>query len=283
MASQYTQPVFIVNRFYDGTLEGNPSTCVVVNKDGWIITVAHLWNSHFAFEQHKKEIANYSKQVQFIKGNQTLSKNKKSKQLKRLKVNPRWITHHAMSWTKKSVQLKDLRVLPEGDLAIGRLDPFEPEWISTYPIFKNPDTLNIGTSLCKLGYPFQNIKVTFNEQSGFEIETKFLPQFPIEGIYTRNILRGKSANGKYDIKLLETSSPGLRGQSGGPIFDTNGTVWAIQSMTATIPLGFKGKVKRKEGVEDEEYQFINVGAGVHPELIFAFMKDSGIKFAISDY
>ena len=60
------------------------------------------------------------------------------------------------------------------------------------------------------------------------------------------------------------------------------TVWAVQSSTRHFPLGFSPKVK-KEGREVEEHQFLNVGVGVHPELIAAFLKDNGVKFRLSDY
>jgi len=35
--------------------------------------------------------------------------------------------------------------------------------------------------------------------------------------------------------------------------------------------------------ELEEHQFLNVGWGVHPELIVAFLKDNGAKFNLSEY
>lgn len=38
--------------------------------------------------------------------------------------------------------------------------------------------------------------------------------------------------------FIETSTPRLRGQSGGPIFDVNGAIWAIQSQTHHLKLGF---------------------------------------------
>jgi hypothetical protein len=74
----------------------------------------------------------------------------------------------------------------------------------------------------------------------------------------------------------------LRGQSGGPIFDANGTVWAIQSHTAHLPLGFTPKVQR-QGRAFEEYQFLNVGLGVHASVIAAVLRDLGIPFRLSDY
>ena len=57
-----------------------------------------------------------------------------------------------------------------------------------------------------------------------------VPFFPIEGILTRQ-LDGGTASGGYPLRFIETSSPGLRGQSGGANTDVDGTVWAMQSRT----------------------------------------------------
>ena len=55
------------------------------------------------------------------------------------------------------VQLADIRPFPEGDLALGRLTPFDPNAWVDYPVFKSPGDLDVGTALCKIGYPFQRI------------------------------------------------------------------------------------------------------------------------------
>jgi hypothetical protein len=44
-------------------------------------------------------------------------------------------------------------------------------------------------------------------------------------------------------KFVEMSSPGLRGQSGGPRFDVNGMVWGLQSRTQHLALGFSPQVE----------------------------------------
>jgi hypothetical protein len=285
LTSCFTQPVIISNRFFDKTVECGCGAFIVVNDEGWIITVAHLWDSFFAFQQHAKQISDYNRDVQTIQQDQRLDARQKRKRISRLSTNPKWITNHSFWWGRDGAQLKDIKPLPDGDLVIGRLDPFNPETITTYPVFKNPASLNIGTSLCKLGYPFHKIEATFNEaNNAFELAPGALPlpRFPIEGIYTRNVVVGRSKDGKYEIKFLETSTPGLRGQSGGPVFDSNGTVWALQSRTSHFPLGFSPKVK-KDGKEVEENQFLNVGWAIHPELIVAFLKDNGVKFRLSDY
>ena len=285
LASSFTQPVIISTRFFDKTVECGCGAFIVINDEGWIITVAHLWNSYFAFQQHGKEISEYERQLETIQQDQKLNNKRKHKKISRLKTNSKWVTNHSFWWGSDGVQLDDVKPLPEGDLVIGRLDPFDSKTIMTYPVFKNPTNLSVGTSLCKLGYPFHNIEATFNEvNNSFSLAPDALPipRFPIEGIYTRDLMTGKSNDGKYDIKFLETSSPGLRGQSGGPIFDVKGTIWAVQSRTHHFPLGFSPKIK-KNGREVEENQFLNVGLGVHPELVVAFLKENGIEFNLSDY
>ena len=285
LASCFTRPVIISTRFFDKTVECGCGAFIVINDEGWIITVAHLWNSHFAFQQHKMEISDYKRQCETVQQDKRLNAKQKRKKIGRLKTNPKWITNHSFWWGHDGVQLKDIKSFPEGDLVIGRLDPFDPKTIKDYPVLKNPTTLSIGTSLCKLGYPFHKIEASFDEKNNtFKLAPGALPlpRFPIEGIYTRNVIAGKSKDGKYDIKFLETSSPGLRGQSGGPIFDVKGTIWAVQSKTSHFPLGFSPKIK-KNGREVEENQFLNVGLGVHPELLVVFLKDSQVKFNLSDY
>jgi hypothetical protein len=284
LASNFTHPVIISSRFFDNSVKCGCAAYIVINDEGWIITVAHLWDSQFESMKHKNLMSDYEEQVQIIQQNQKMNSKQKIKKVKQLKANPKWIINHSF-WWGDGVELKDIKPLPEGDLLVGRLDPFDPKMIKSYPVFKDPTNLRIGTSLCKLGFPFYEIEATFKEDTEtFKLApgTLPLPLFPIEGIYTRNLIYGKSKNGKYNLKFLETSSPGLRGQSGGPIFDVRGTIWAIQSKTFHFELGFSPKVEKK-GREIEENQFLNVGIGVHPSLIVQFLRDNSIKFDISDY
>lgn len=286
LARCFTQPLIISRRSYNETVECIGGAFVVLNDEGWIITAAHLWESFFAYQQHTNELQAHKKQLEEIEQDQSLTEKQRNKKLRRIKPNPRWITNHSFWWGWDGVSIKDVRALHEGDIVIGRLEPFKQTMVKAYPTIKDPSKdLNPGTSLCKLGYPFHQLKASFDETKDvFTLAPGVvpLPLFPIEGIYTRNAVVGRSKDGKYEIKLLETSSPGLRGQSGGPIFDTNGTVWAIQNRTTHFPLGFSPKVK-KNGKEVEENQFLNVGLGVHPELIVAFLRENGISFKLSDY
>ncbi len=104
---------------------------------------------------------------------------------------------------------------------VGKPTPKDNEiLVKIYPVIKDPTrNMNPGTSLCKLGFPFHEVKPSFDEptsSSKLDPSAVPLPLFPIEGIYTRNLVTGKSKHDKYeyDIRFLEASSPDLRGQSG---------------------------------------------------------------------
>ena len=286
IASSYTQPVIISIRFFDKSIECGVGAFVVLNEEGWLVTAEHIWHSKFAFQKHKQEIANYEAQIEAIKQDSSLPEKQEKRKLKQLKANPKWLINHSFWWGRDGVTLKDVKGLTQGDLLIGRLEPFNPSWIKVYPTIKDPTkNMNPGTSVCKLGYPFHEVKATYDEtKSSFTLDPSAvpLPLFPIEGIYTRNLIAGKSKDGKYEIMFLETSSPGLRGQSGGPIFDTQGTIWAIQCKTHHFQLGFSPQVKKDSKVI-EENQFLSAGYGVHPELLVAFLRNHGINFNLSNY
>ena len=77
----------------------------------------------------------------------------------------------------------------------------------------------------------------------------------------------------YDRLLFETSAPGLRGQSGGPIFDGDGRIWGIQSETTSYELGFSPEVKG-----EPEHQFLNVGKAVDSSTVCSFLDGLGVSY-----
>jgi len=284
IAFNYTPPVIISSKNVNNIVQCGGGAFVIINNEGWIITVAHLFETAVKFNQDRQLIENYDQEVQMITNNPTISPHNKNKKIAKLKKNPEWLTKYSMWWGKDGRELKDLKVYPEIDLAVGRIQPFDPNEVKIYPKFKNPNHLKPGTSLCKLGYPFHQATATYNDSTNtFEFAPGSIPVpiFPIEGILTRFKLEGKTTDGKFEKKFIETSSPGLRGQSGGPIFDINATIWGIQSKTDHLPLGFSPKIK-KGGKEVEENQFINVGLGVHPDNIIKVLTECGIKFEMVD-
>lgn len=285
IASAYCQPVVISFRCFDGAVDNAIGAFTLINKEGWIITAEHIIKPLLIKKEHEKEIAEYESKIREIEDNKNVKINQKNKKIKRLKKNNKWITNISLWWGRDELRIAEVKALPEADFVAVRLEPTKWfETAETFPVIKNPKDLYHGTSLCKLGFPFFKIDVSFNKDKNsfiFAPGSLPIPRFPIEGIFTRNLLAGKSRDGKYDIKFIETSSPGLKGQSGGPIFDVEGIVWGIQSRTQHLTLGFSPKIK-KGSKEIEENQFLNVGVGVHPELIITFLKDNKINFSESN-
>jgi hypothetical protein len=86
----------------------------------------------------------------------------------------------------------------------------------------------------------------------------------------------------FPLKYIETSTPGLRGQSGGPTFDVEATIWAIQSSTMSYPLEFGTEAKGKQA-EHLKNQYLNVGWGIHAETITSFLTANNVAFQKSSY
>ena len=86
------------------------------------------------------------------------------------------------------------------------------------------------------------------------------------------------------IVEIELSTPGLRGQSGGPLFDVNGVIYGMQSATLTLPLGFdqESRVIKVKGVDKKvnDYSFIHLGRCVHVDILKSFMDSLGVKYQV---
>ena len=173
----------------------------------------------------------------------------------------------------------EFHVLTGADLALGRLEPFEPSLVQSYPVVRAPASLTPGTSVCKLGYPFHSVSTTFDEDADTFVFTEGafpMPRFALEGMVTRIRSGGRTPDGSVEVSYVETSTPGLRGQSGGPIFDVEGRLCALQVHTVHYPLGFSPVVQH-DGQQVEEHQFLNVAVGVHAATILAFLAQHGVR------
>jgi hypothetical protein len=245
LVSRFTVPVVISQRALDGTVSCGVGAAVVVNEDGWIVTAAHLLEPALAHERGELQNVSY------------------------------WFGFDG--W---AVSTWD--AVPTADLAAGRLTGFDPGHVGGYPVFQTGE-LGPGRSLCRLGFPFHAVGATFDETRGiFELEPGALPipRFPNEGIMTR-FLQAPDAGTPYPVGFVETSSPGLRGQSGGPLFDPDGHVWGIQSRTNHVPLGFDPQIEAG-GAIVTEHQFMNVGVATASETVLGLLQGLGAVVATSD-
>lgn len=277
---KFTRPLIISTRTVDGTVSSSCGTFIIINPEGWILTAGHLFDSFVKYQQDMKKIKeveeiNARKASMAVPGAMTLPDT--------IQPDPKWITNHSFWWGGDGLRITSVYVNREIDIALAKLDGFRPDMVQEYPVFRDPDTMRPGTSICRTGFPFANIATDFDEGSkSFRIRNGVLPLpfFPNDGIHTRNVLKqNKSKEGNYDMLYVETSTPGLKGQSGGPIFDTNGHIYAMQVQTNHIPLGFH-PISEYDGKSIVENQFLNVGIGVHGKLLQQIMRDHHISFKV---
>lgn len=285
LAGRYTYPVVTARRHFDRSIVCGCAAFVVLNEQGWIVTAAHLLAADDDLQRSSREMSDYYGKIRRIRRESRLTSKEKRTIISRLKTNPKWVTEVSYWWGREGIRLREVRLLPEADLAVGRLEPFDAEKFRPFPVVKDPASLDVGTPLCKLGYPFQRVKASYDESGGaFRFAPGSLPQagFPMEGIYTRTLSAGWSADGRYEIKFLETSSPGLTGQSGGPLFDSRGTLWGVQSRTDMHSFRVRTRTPARKRAGDEVLS-LNLGVAIHPELLVRYLTDSEIRFRMSDY
>jgi hypothetical protein len=254
-AGNFTRPLVLSTRSADGTVSCSIGAYMVLNAEGWALTAGHMMDALRAADPSNRK-----------------------------PDDPSAITNVSYWWGVDGLGMGEVHVDFDRDLAITQLTGFESSSVAAYPVFGQPaGSLRPGDSLCRLGYPLHQAAATFDEKtSGFTLApgTIPIPRFPVDGIYTRDAIRENSAT-KRKVRFLETSSPGLRGQSGGPIFDTSARVWAIQSLTTHIPLGFSPEVIAADGSKTTEHQFINLGLGCHVDEVLAFVRSKGVSVATS--
>ena len=106
-----------------------------------------------------------------------------------------------------------------------------------------------------------------------------LPLFPMEGMFTRVVnTRAPGSTHGEPSAFIETSTPSLVGQMGGPVFDADAVVWGIQSHTMHHALGFRPPVPGSTAAE-VAHQFLNTGLAVHTTVIRRFLDAEGIAYA----
>ena len=274
-AMQYTKPMVISKVLMDGTVDSGFATYFFINRDGWALTAAHCLQC--TIQQHHDD--ELRQQVDAY--NAQNPDDKKA-------YDPKWLKTHIIWWGNEAGRVETMKIEPFFDIALIKFAGLPSNFAGDFPVFKDPSTVRPGMSVCRLGYPFMKVKAEFIPESSrfnIEINNNTAPGgFPYEGMVTRQIIKKRTdANGRPlnnnpndPISMyIECSTPGLIGQSGGPIFDRNGFVVGMQSHTNNMPLGFGDK--QVDGKYMPE-QFINVGVGVHVSTLIQMFKQNNIKY-----
>ena len=283
LARGFTFPMIVSSRRRQGAVEAAVGAFTVLNREGWIVTAAHVFQLAAAANADAPRVADHAARVAAIEADASLTPRRRERDLAAADTaaDPRWVTHNAFWLGRDGVTLRDIRTNAAADIAVGRLDPVPPDLVAGPPILKNPASgILPGTSLCRLGFAFTKVKSTFDDAAGgFRVKGE-VPYFPLEGMFTRIVEVGKKADGSVAARFIETSSPGLRGQSGGPLFDARGRIWGIQSRTQHLALGFNPEIEIG-GAKTTVPQFINLGLAVHVGTLIGILDELGVNYEVS--
>lgn len=286
---KFTRPIHTIVRYY-GNDFAIPwtGTFFFVNDQGMAVTCRHIANNiintdsiNQRYDLVKKERdsfgtktdGKYKKQIAALEAKYGLVKQETIIQIK-----------NTIMDSFDSITTIDCVTHPTLDLAILKFKGFSKILYRSQATFmKNSDGIKQGKYLCRYGYPFPEFNNFQYDPVKDDIEyistgVVGTPAFPMDGIVTRHLGDGKQIFG------IEMSTPGLRGQSGGPLFDTNGLIYGMQYATNHLHLGFdmKNKEITSEGkkIMVTNQPFLHVGHCIHVDRIKEFLTEHKISFAV---
>ena len=282
--ANFTRPIHTILRTYiSKQIIPGTATIFFVNELGYAITCKHVIELLVASDAQAKNYGSFrSERDKLVKGG-TFQKNLKGLELK-YKLRP-----------ESEIQIKNTFVdcvdsmsgftyhlHPELDIAIFKFNDFRSIRYTGYAIFKkDASQIKQGEFLCRLGFPFPEFNNYIYNEATDDIEWTVTginssPKFPLEGMLTRFLADGSRLFG------IEMSTPGLKGQSGGPLFNNDGIVYGMQFSTKHLHLGFdlvdkeillNNKIKKVT-----DHSFIHLGQCIHVEVIKQFLAENKVKF-----
>lgn len=284
IATGFTRPVHTISRNYKSdTIQPGSATIFFVNSEGWALTCRHVAEHLHITDQILAKYKAFKDEINKLRGQ------KKEKQiihdLERKYGYNKNITFEAYNLLVNCVEGPlniEIKLHSSLDVALIKFNNFTRLLCNSYPVFAaDGSALKQGKFLCRLGFPFPEFtnftydvaadKITWTKQG-----RENTPIFPIDGMLTRHL-----ANESGQIVGFEMSTPGLRGQSGGPVFDSEGIIWGMQYATNHLDLDFDVNQEVLRGgilksVKDNA--FLHVGHCAHIDVLKSFMKDHGVQF-----
>ncbi len=280
----YTRAIHTIIRIWgaDRVVPGS-ATLFFVNSDGWALTCAHVAQQFVdgqvvadKFEKFKEERSQIPADRNQRNATNQLERKYGYKAGETVELHNRFL-----DCVEGSLNL-DIKIHKSLDLALLKFNGSSKILCDNYPVFaRDSSGLKQGLSICRLGFPFPEFSnfgynaltdsIGWNNQG-----QEHSPRFPIDGMVTRHVA---DTDGR--IIAFELSTPGIRGQSGGPAFGADGRVWGMQSLTKHLDLDFDIDVEVQRGTRVKRVQdsaFLHVGGCIHLDPIKDFMREHGVKF-----
>ncbi len=276
----FTRAIHSISRnFGSAEIQKGAATLFFVNQEGYALTCKHVAQWITQADQINHRYSNFQQQAKDLSGKQI------SVLAKTLGLNASQTSEMRITFVDCVDRINNLKfhLHPTYDLALIKFEGFDKTLFPTTPIFKKADNeIQPGAMLCRLGFPFP-------EFTNFELNQQAQvlqwsakgnarsPRFPMDGMLTRFL-----GDNQGKIYGMELSTPGLRGQSGGPLFDTDGKICGMQSRTKHLHLGFdieeKAIIAHGKAKKVNDYAFIHLGECIHVSVIKEFMRANNVSF-----
>lgn len=282
--TKFTKPIQTISRAY-GLKEIVPglSTLFFVNENGVAVTCKHVAQLVVAAENVNAQFTQFRTERNRLKHDTQFNRNIRGLELK-YKYKKDTTVQVKNNFIGAVDLMKEITVHQhqQYDLAVIEFKGFNHIQYEGYAKFlKDTSKIEQGKYLCRLGYPFPEYTNYYYDEASDDIlfdnsKAANVPAFPIDGIITRNVAEGSEVMG------IEMSTPGLRGQSGGPLFDENGIVYGMQQNTKHLHLGFD--IENKEilagGMKKKinDYAFLHLGQCLRVDIIKSFLDQLKIKY-----
>jgi hypothetical protein len=251
--SRFVRPVCFVKRNNNNDLSSGTSTIFFVNDEGVAITCKHVATTLINIDRINSKKAESTEIIEGI------------------------VAFHNCFEVINSIQYI---LHPVYDIAIIKFDGIGKLYDGHCTFLKDDFEIKQGKSLCRLGFAFpefNNFKIDASDKLVFtSLGNRNVPSFPIDGIMTRLVKDEQNIHG------IEMSTPGFMGQSGAPLFDTNGVVYGLQNLTKNYHLGFD-IINKEINIDGNkkiisDYPFAHLGQCVHVNIIKQFLKENNITF-----
>ena len=285
---EFTRPLHTIARTYGGLVIPGTATLFFVNGNGVAVTCKHVVNLIPSADNLNQTYAKFKEEKNKLVNDAKFKRNLNGLELK-YKYNHETTVQLKIKFMNCFDKIEQIvyHVHPTLDLAIVEFKGFTKTMYTSHAAFiRDSKNIKQGKYLCRTGFPFPEFNNFKHDPLKDDIEwtdggITASPSFPIDGIVTRFV---GDTSGK--ISGIEMSTPGLRGQSGGPLFDVNGTVYGMQFATNHLHLGFDNKdteiINDGKKSKVSNYPFLHVGRCIHVDPIKEFLREHKIAFSEAD-